>query len=269
MTNQNEKAQAFKNLHENNETFILPNPWDAGSACLLQALEFRALATTSAGFAQSLGRLDGQISIDEKVEHCRVLCSVTDIPITADFENGFADLPEKAASNLVKVAEAGVVGGSIEDYSGSGIYDFNQAVERIAACAEAVSQLPFPFTLTARAENLLRGVSDLDDTIRRLQAFEAAGADVLYAPGLNSLDQVKRVMDSVNKPVNVLSAFMPDVTLDQYAALGVCRISIGGALANYAIGATLAASKMMLNSGAFDWVKNAAPGTEVKRLLAS
>ena len=269
MTTQAKKAQVFKTLHETDEVFIIPNPWDAGSARLMQGLGFKALATTSAGFAQSLGRLDGQVSVDEKIEHCRGLCAVTDIPISADFENGFADSPEEAAVNLVKVAGAGVVGGSIEDYSGSGIYDFELAVERIAACADAVSQLSFPFTLTARAENLLRGVNDLKDTIKRLQAFEAAGADVLYAPGLCNLDQVKQVVDSVNKPVNVLFAFMPDVSLEQYAELGVRRISIGGALANLASGAILRASKQMLTSGGFDWVKDAAPSAELKTLLTS
>lgn len=269
MTTQAKKAQAFKTLHEKDEVFIIPNPWDAGSARLMQGLGFKALATTSAGFAQSLGRLDGQVSVDEKIEHCRGLCAVTDIPISADFENGFADSPEEAATNLVKVAGAGVVGGSIEDYSGSGIYDFKLAVERIAACADAASQLSFPFMLTARAENLLRGVNDLNDTIKRLQAFEAAGADVLYAPGLCNLDQVKQVMDSVNKPVNVLFAFMPDVSLEQYAEIGVRRISIGGALANFASGAMLKASKQMLTSGRFDWVKDAAPSAELKTLLTS
>ncbi len=269
MTTQTEKAQAFKTLHEQDEVFIIPNPWDAGSARLLQGLGFKALATTSAGFAQSLGRLDGEVSVDEKIEHCGSLCAVTDIPISADFENGFADSPEEAAVNLVKVAGAGVVGASIEDYSGSGIYDFDLAVERIAACADAVSQLSFSFTLTARAENLLRGVNDLDDTIRRLQAFEGAGADVLYAPGLSNLDQVKQVVDSVNKPVNVLCVFMPDVSLEQYAELGVRRVSIGGALANYASGAILTASKQMLTSGGFEWVKDAAPGAELKTLLGA
>ncbi len=269
MTTQAQKAQAFKTLHEREETFIIPNPWDAGSARLMQGLGFKALATTSAGFAQSLGKLDGQISVDEKLEHCRALCAATDIPVSADFENGFADSPEEAAANLVKVAGAGVVGGSIEDYSGSGIYDFELAVERIAACAEAVSQLSFPFTFTARAENLLRGVDDLDDTIKRLQAFEGAGADVLYAPGLSNIDQVKQVLDSVKKPINVLFAFMPDVSLEQYAELGVRRISLGSALANFASGAILTASKQMLTSGGFGWVKDAAPRTELQALLTS
>ena len=159
----------------------------------------------------------------------------------------------------MKVAGAGVVGGSIEDYSGSGIYDFELAVERIAACAEALSQLSFPFMLTARAENLLRVVNDLDDTIKRLQAFEGAGAD----------DQVKQVLDSVHKPINVLFTFMPDVYLEQYAELGVRRISIGGALANLASGAILTASKQMLSSGGFNWVKEAAPSAELKALLTS
>ena len=268
MATQLEKAQTFKTLHEGSDTFIIPNPWDAGSARLLQSVGFKALATTSAGFAQSLGRLDGQISVHEKIEHCRAVTSVTDIPVSADFENGFADSPEKAAENLTKVAEAGVVGASIEDYSGSEIYDFGHAVERIAACAEAVSRLSFPFTLTARAENLLRGVSDLDNTIKRLQAFEAAGASVLYAPGLTSVDQVKRVVDSVNKPVNVLSVFMPDVSLTEFAELGVRRISIGSMLANHAIGATLDAAKKMLGSADIRWMKDAAAGAEVGKIMA-
>ena len=267
MVTQAEKGQVFRDLHEQDEIFVIPNPWDAGSARLMQGLGFKALATTSAGFAQSLGRLDGQVSLDEKIEHCRVLSLATEIPVSADFENGFADLPEDAAANLVKVAQAGVVGGSIEDYSGSDIYDFDLAVDRIAACVEAIASLSFKFTLTARAENLLRGVDDLEDTIKRLQAFEAAGADVLYAPGLRNLDQVKEVVSALTKPVNVLIAFMPDVTLDQYADVGVRRVSIGGAMANYAIGGTIAVSRQMLDSGSFDWVKNAAPGDEVIKLL--
>jgi len=254
MISQSEKAQTLKALHESDETFVIPNPWDAGSACLLEKAGFKALATTSAGFAQSLGRVDGQVLLDEKVEHCRLLSSVTDVPISADFENGFADTPGEAAENLVKVAEAGVVGGSIEDYSGSEIYEFDLAVERIAACAEAVAQLPFPFALTARAEGLLRRSGDLDDIIKRLQAFEAAGADVLYAPGLSDLEQVKTVMDSVSRPVNVLAPFMPDVSLAQYAELGVRRVSVGSILAIHAANATLAAAKQMTGEGRFDWM---------------
>lgn len=267
MATQAEKGRVFEALHDADNIFVIPNPWDAGSARLLQGLGFKALATTSAGFAQSLGKLDGQVSVDEKIEHCRAVCSATDIPVSADFENGFADSPAQAAANILRVAEAGVVGASIEDYSATGIYDFGLAVERIAACAEAVSQLSFPFMLTARAENLLRGVDDQDDTIKRLQAFEAAGADVLYAPGLKNLDQVRQVVDSVTKPVNVLSSFMPDVTLNQLADLSVRRVSIGGALANHAIGSTINAAREMLDSGGFSWVKDAAPGGKIRKLL--
>ncbi len=255
MASQLEKAEAFKALHESDETFIIPNPWDAGSACMLEKVGFKALATTSNGFANTLGRGDGEVSLDEKLEHCRALASVTEIPINADFENGFADSPEAAAANLLKLAETGLVGGSIEDYTQdtSEIYDFTLAVERIAACAEAVSKLSIPFMLTARAEGLLRGVSDIDDAIKRLQAFEAAGADVLYVPGLKTLDQVKTVLDEISKPINVLAPFMPDTTLDQYADLGVCRISIGGALAHHVNKAALSAARQMMDSGSFNW----------------
>jgi 2-methylisocitrate lyase-like PEP mutase family enzyme len=254
MTTQSEKAEAFQALHEGDETFIIPNPWDAGSACLLEKLGFKALATTSAGFAETLGRVDGQVSVGEKIEHCRLLASVTEIPINVDFENGFADLPADAAGNLAKLSEVGVAGASIEDYSGSAIYDFDLAVERISACAEVASKLPFPFVLTARAEGLLRREGDLDEIIRRLQAFEDAGADVLYAPGLADLEQVKRVLEAVAKPINVLAAFMPAVSLAEYAELGVRRLSVGSALANHATRATQSAAKRMLESGRFDWM---------------
>lgn len=254
MVSQLEKATAFKALHESDEPFITPNPWDAGSACLLEKAGFRALATTSAGFAQSMGKLDGQVTLDEKVEHCRLLSSVTEIPISADFENGFADAPDDVARNLLRVAGAGVVGASIEDYTGSEIYEFDLAVDRVAASVEAVSQLEFPFMLTARAEGLLRRSGDLDDIIKRLQAFEAAGADVLYAPGLADLDQVKTMMDAVSAPVNVLVAFMPNVTLSQYGELGVRRLSVGSALGIHTANATMAAAKQMKDEGRFDWM---------------
>jgi len=255
MATQYDKAVAFKALHDNRDSFIIPNPWDQGSARSLQELGFKALATTSAGFAQTLGRRDGQVSVEEKIEHCRALCEVTDIPISADFENGFADSAKGAAENLLQAAAAGLVGGSIEDYSGTEIYDFDVSVARIAACAEAVSKLSFPFMLTARCENLIRGVQDLDDTIRRLQAYEEAGADVLYAPGLRTEDQVKEVLAAVNKPINVLAPFMPDTTLDQYRALGVCRISVGGALARAASVASASAAREMVELGTFGWMK--------------
>jgi 2-methylisocitrate lyase-like PEP mutase family enzyme len=255
MTNQQEKGLAFKKLHDSSESFIIPNPWDQGSALMMQKVGYKALATTSAGFAQTLGKVDGEVTLDEKVEHCRALCKIVDIPVSADFENGFADSPEEAAGNILKAAGAGIVGCSIEDYSGSEIYDFDLSVERISACAEAVATLSFPFILTARSENLIRGIQDLDDTIKRLQAYEAAGADVLYAPGLRTPDQVKQVLASLNKPINVLSPFMPDVSLQQYQALGVRRISLGVAIASYAVGASTNVAKEMLESGTFSWMK--------------
>ena len=248
-----DKAQAFKALHDSGETFIIPNPWDAGSALMLQELGFKALATTSAGFARTLGRSDGQVTLEEKLDHCRALAAVTSIPISADFENGFADAPEAAAANVVNLAGTGLVGGSIEDWSGTQIYDFNLAVERIAAAAEAVANLSFPFLVTARAEGLFRGVGDLDEVIRRLQAYEAAGADVLYAPRLKTLDEVKAVVDAVSKPVNVLAVFMPEVPLADYAQLGVGRVSVGNALGSYASKAALAAATRMVDAGDFGW----------------
>jgi len=261
-----DKAEAFKALHETG-TFVMPNFWDIGSAVMLEKLGFQATASTSAGFAQAIGRLDGQISLDEKLTHLSEICSATKAPINADFENGFAHPPAQTAANILRAADAGVVGASIEDWSGSEIYDFNLAVERIAACAEATATLDFPFMLTARAENLLRGIKDLDDTIRRLVAFEAAGADVLYAPGLANAQDIKTVLDALDKPLNVLFVFMPNMTLAEYEALGVRRVSIGGALANYAIGATLNAANAMLDNGDFSWVKDAAPAKVVNNLL--
>lgn len=267
MITQAEKGRIFRGLHEKG-TFILPNFWDAGSALLLEHLGFQAMATTSAGFAQAIGRLDGQVSLDEKLDHCRQIAGVTQIPISTDFENGFADKPETAAANLRQLAETGVVGASIEDWSGKEIYDHALAVERIQACAELVATFDIPFTLTARAENLIRGVTDLDDTIKRLQAFDAAGADVLYAPGLTGAEQIETVLNAVEKPVNVLFVSMPDMTFSDYETLGVRRISIGGALANHAIGATLGAARRMLDGGDFTWAKDAAPRAAIQQIFA-
>jgi 2-methylisocitrate lyase-like PEP mutase family enzyme len=243
---QQKKAEAFKALHESGECFIIPNPWDAGSALLLQELGFKALATTSAGFAQTLGRKDGEVSLEEKLEHCRLLASVTEIPVTADFENGFADAPMAVAENILRLAETGLAGGSIEDYCEAGIYDFELAVERVAAAAEAVATLPFPFLLTARAEGILRKTCDLDEAIARIQAFEKAGADVLYIPGLKNLDEVRTVVASVSRPINVLAPFMPEVALADYTENGVARISVGGALAGKVRAATKALASEML-----------------------
>ncbi|HET6630355.1 MAG TPA: isocitrate lyase/phosphoenolpyruvate mutase family protein [Woeseiaceae bacterium] len=267
MIAQRDKAERFRALHDAPGAFVIPNPWDVGSARLLETLGFEALATTSSGFAQSLGRLDGSVTLEEKIAHCRALCAATAIPVSADLENGFADEPAAAARTIVLAAEAGVAGGSIEDWSGSEIYAFEFALERVRAAVEAARSLDFPFTLTARAENLLRGRADLADTIRRLQAFARAGADVLYAPGLKTLDEVREVCGAVDKPVNVLAPFFKGVTVDELAAAGAKRISIGGALADVATGAVVNAGREMLASGSFGWLAAASDADVEKRLL--
>ena len=267
---QKEKAERFRALHEREGAFVVPNPWDAGSARLLAGLGFEALATTSAGFANSLGRADGQVSLDEVLGHCRDLCSATDLPVSADLENCFADDPERAAETVRLAAQAGLVGGSIEDYSGDPshpIYDFGLAVERVQAAAEAARSLDLPFVLTARAENLLHGRHDLDDTIRRLQAFEAAGADVLYAPALTTLDEVRAVAGALGRPLNVLGPMLKGVTVAQLAEAGVKRVSTGGALARAAITALLRAGAELRDLGSFGWTADLTPSGDVNRLL--
>jgi 2-methylisocitrate lyase-like PEP mutase family enzyme len=271
MVTQRDKAERFKALHEREGAFVIPNPWDVGSARLLAGLGFEALATTSAGFANSLGRLDGQMTHEEVIEHCRQLSEATDLPVSADLENCFADDPVEAAATIVLAARSGVVGGSIEDYTGdpsNPIYEFGFAVERVHAAAEAARSLDFPFTLTARAENLIRGRNDLDDTIRRLQAFEAAGADVLYAPGLTTLDEVRAVAGALKKPVNVLSPLLKGVTVAQLAEAGARRISLGGALARAAATALLRACAEMREAGSFAWTSDLASSADVKKLLS-
>ena len=272
MVTQAEKAKKFWALHERSSAFIIPNPWDLGSARLLAALGFEALATTSSGYANSIGRADGAVSLEEKIAHCRALCAATDLPVSADLEKCFADSPEGAAKTIRLAAEAGVVGGSIEDFSGDpgkSIYDFDLAVERVQAAVEAARSLDFHFTLTARAENLLRGRKDLDDTIRRLEAFEAAGADVLYAPALTTLEEVRMVVDAVSKPVNVLAPPLKDVTVAQLGEAGAKRISIGGALARAVIATLLRAGTEMRDQGSFGWAADATPGNEINELLSA
>lgn len=273
MATQTEKAERFRALHARNSAFIIPNPWDPGSARMLQGLGFEALATTSAGYANAIGRLDGQVSLDEMLQHCRELCAATDLPVSADMENGYADDPVKAAHTVKLGAQAGLVGCSIEDYSGDsakgvkGIYDFQQAVERVHAAVEMARSLGFPFTLTARAENLLRGVDDMDDTIRRLQAFEKAGADVLYAPALTTLEQVRLVTGALKKPVNVLAPMVKGATLAQLSEAGARRLSVGGSLARAATTAFLRAGKEMRDQGSFNWTSDLASGAEISKLL--
>ena len=270
MATQAEKAERFVALHRREGAFVIPNPWDIGSARLLAGFGFEALATTSAGFANALGRLDGEVTREDVIEHCRQLSSATDLPVSADLENCFADDPEEAAATLLLAARAGVVGGSIEDYTGdpaNPVYEFGLAVERVQAAAEAVRSLDFPFTLTARAENLIRGRQDLDDTVRRLQAFEAAGADVLYAPGLRTLDEVRLLKGALRKPLNVLGPMLKGVTLAQLADAGAKRVSTGGALARAAVTALLRAGAEMLDRGSFDWTSDLESSADVGRLL--
>jgi 2-methylisocitrate lyase-like PEP mutase family enzyme len=249
LKSQQEKAAGFRSLHEG-EVFVIPNPWDAGSAKVFEALGFKALATTSSGFAFTLGRPDGSVTLDELAEHVRLLDRVTDLPVSVDLENGFGPDPEAAALAIARAAEAGAVGGSIEDYDRQGgIYDFDRAVERVAAAGEAAGRVGFPFTLTARAENHLHGNPALDDTIARLQAFERAGADVLYAPGLRSGDEIRAVCDAVSKPVNVLAH--PGLSMEEIVDAGARRISVGGSLAWVAIEAMAAAAERMRDDGDF------------------
>jgi 2-methylisocitrate lyase-like PEP mutase family enzyme len=244
---QQEKAEAFRALHEG-ETFVIPNPWDAGSARVMEALGFEALATTSAGFAFTLGRLDGGVTLDELVEHVAALDRATGLPVSVDIENGFGADPGDAARALTRIAEAGAVGGSIEDYDPEGgIYEFDHAVERVAAAAEAAQRLDFPFTFTARAENHIRGNPDLDDTIARLQAYERAGADVLYAPGLASGDEILAVREATTKPLNVLA--LPHLTVGEIAAAGGQRISVGSLLTWVAIDAMADAAAAIRDGG--------------------
>jgi 2-methylisocitrate lyase-like PEP mutase family enzyme len=246
---QAEKAVEFRALHDG-EAFIIPNPWDAGSARVFAALGFRALASTSSGFAFTLGRLDGNVTLDEVVDHVRALDGATDLPVSVDLENGYGPDPDDAASAITRAAAAGAVGGSIEDYDPQGrIYDIGHAAERVAAAQAAAERLSFPFTLTARAENHIRGNPDLDDTIARLQAYERAGADVLYAPGLRRGDEIRAVAEATSKPLNVLAH--PRLSMSEIVEAGGRRISVGGALAFAAVDAMAAAAERMRDTGDF------------------
>lgn len=273
MPTQAEKAAAFRALHERLGAFIIPNPWDAGTARLLASLGFEALATTSFGLANSLGRLDGAgaVSRSEVLENCRMIAEATDLPVNADLENCYAHEPRAAAEMIRLAANTGVVGGSIEDATGdpnNPIYDFQLAVERVQAAVEVARSLPIPFMLTARAENYLHGRPDLDDTIRRLQAFEKAGADVLYAPGLRDLATIRTVVSSVSKPINVvMSAADPAITAGQLAEAGVKRISVGGALSRLALAAFLKGAREMKDKGGFTWMRDTVPSKDLKTIF--
>jgi 2-methylisocitrate lyase-like PEP mutase family enzyme len=244
-----EKGAAFRALHEG-EPFVIPNPWDAGSARVLAGLGFKALASTSSGFAFTLGRADGAATLDEVVEHAGVLDRATDLPVAMDLENGYGPSPQDAATAIARAAAAGAVGGSIEDYDrDAGLYSIEHAAERVAAAVEAARGLDFTFTLTARAENHIRGNPDFDDTIARLQAYERAGADVLFAPGLRNGDEIRTICAAVSKPVNVLGH--KGLTLAEITEAGGRRISVGGALTWVAVGAFAAAAQRIRDDGDF------------------
>ena len=275
MRTQAERAAAFRALHQRPGAFIIPNPWDAGTARLLASLGFEALATTSLGLANALGRADGAgvVSRQEVLENCRAISGATDLPVNADLENGYAHEPRGAAEMIRLAAEAGVVGGSIEDATGdpaNPIYEFSLAVERVHAAVEVARALPVPFMLTARAENLLHGRVDLDDTIRRLQAFERVGADVLYAPGLRDLATIRTVVSSVTRPVNVVASFIdPSLTAEQLANAGVKRISVGGSLSRLALAAFLAGAREMKDAGGFTWLRGAISSRELRAVFTA
>ena len=247
MRSQNDKAETFRTLHAG-KPFVIPNPWDAGSARVLEALGFKALATTSSGFAFTLGRRDGGVSLDEVAHHTATLAQATDLPLSVDLENGYGAHPEHAASAIVRVAEAGAVGGSIEDFDPAGhLYDRVHAAERIGGAAEAARGLGFPFTLTARAENHIRGNPDLVDTIARLRAFEEAGAEVLFAPGLRTVEEIRTVCAAVSSPVNVLA--VPGLSVPEIFRAGAQRVSVGGGLTWVAVGAMAAAATAIRDDG--------------------
>jgi len=250
MRSQSEKAEAFRALHEG-DPFVIPNPWDAGSAKVLAGLGFEALATTSSGFAFTLGRVDGSVTLDEVVDHVRLIDEATALPVSVDLENGYGAEPADAAEAIERAAGAGAVGGSIEDYDPEGhLYCLEHAVARVGAAAEAARSLGFPFTFTARAENHLRGNPDLDDTIVRLQAYAEAGADVLYAPGLRNREEIAAVCEAVDKPVNVLA--FPGLSRDEIVAGGAQRISVGGGLAWASVSGLATAAEEIRDSGSFD-----------------
>jgi 2-methylisocitrate lyase-like PEP mutase family enzyme len=271
MPTQAETAAAFAELHRREGTFIIPNPWDVGSACLLAHAGFEALATSSAGYAFSIGKADGQVGRDQTLAHAAEVVAATGLPVSIDLENGFGDAPEDAAETIRLAAAAGAVGGSIEDRTQrTEIYDRALAAERIRAAAEVVHSLPFPFMLTARSENYLVGKRDLKDTIERLQMYQEAGANVLYAPGLTTKDEITTLISSVDRPVNVLMGIKGvQLTLADLSAMGVKRISVGGTLARVALGAFLRAAHEMKEQGTFGFIEDAADGHMLNSIFAS
>lgn len=270
---QAEKAERFQALHARPGAFVIPNPWDAGTARILTSLGFEALTTTSAGLAFALGRRDGHAGRDETLANARAIVQATELPVAADLENGFGHAPEAAAETIRLAGGVGLVGGSIEDATGDPdhpIYDFHHAVERVAAAVQAARAFPFPFVLVGRAENFLHGRPDLDDTIRRLQAFEAAGADALFAPGITAPEDIRTVCASVGRPVNVVMGLKGGtLTVDELAALGVRRISLGSALSRAALGGLVRAAREIREHGTFHFADDALPYAQVNDLMSA
>jgi 2-methylisocitrate lyase-like PEP mutase family enzyme len=266
MASQVEKTRTFLELHQGDTPLLMPNPWDAGAARILESIGFRALATTSSGFAATMGRLDGQVTRDEAIAHGATVAAAVDIPVSADLENCFADDPVGVAETVRLAVAAGLSGCSVEDYSGSELYAAGFAAERVAAAAEAAHGGAVPFVLTARAENHIRGNPDLADTIARLQAYQAAGADVLFAPGLWEADDIRRIVSSVERPVNVLAG--PNTPpVPELASLGVKRVSVGGAFTYVALQALAEAGRELLERGTFGYWENAGPGMTMARAV--
>ena len=270
---QHEKAARFRALHTQPDGFVMPNAWDGGSARLLAALGFNALATSSGASAGTLGRLDGRVTREEALAHARAIVAATDLPVSADLEKGFGDSPAIVAETIRLAAEVGLVGGSVEDATGDAsrpLYDFEQAVERVAAAAEAAHGLPFPFTVTARAENFLRGNPDLDDTIDRLQAFERAGADVLFAPGLPDLGAVRAVCAALSKPVNFMVGIPgKSFSVAELAAAGVRRVSLATSLYRAAMTGLLDAAREVKDRGTFTYLDRTLTSAEMSRFMRS
>lgn len=262
-----DKGKLFRELHQGPGAFLIPNPWDIGTAKLLQSFGFRALATTSAGYAFSRGLADGDVGFEAMIAHCREIVAATDLPVSADLEKGKGDTPESAAETIFAAEAAGLAGCSIEDFSDDPtkpIYDFSHAVERVAAAVEAARSLKRDFVFTARAENLLRGQNDLDDTIRRLQAYADAGADVLYAPGISDVETVRTICSSVSKPVNVLA--VTGFSVRALSEAGARRISLGSKLTTTAFGAVQRASREMLDHGTFEFARDGMNFGELQKL---
>ena len=266
---QAEKARAFKALHDSPELFVIPNPWDGASAKILAAQGFKALTTTSAGLAFVLGKPDGGVTREQSLWNAKLIVDSVDLPVAADLENGFGHRPEDAAETIRQAAAVGLVGGSIEDATGQAdkpIYEFNHAVERVTAAAEAARKLDFPFMFVARAEGFLHGQPDLDEIVRRLQAFEKAGTDVLFAPGLPNIDAIRTVVQSVGKPVNVVRGG-PGPTIAELAAAGVRRVSTGGGLARVAYTALQKAAKELNGPGTYGWADGLLSTADVNKLM--